>query len=305
MRRFLLLLCVLVLVTACGGTAAVTDEPTPTVEPSPPPVEVVVWAVGDLCDDGTFADCDRVGALIAADAPAALLALGDLQYESGRLVDFQRYYDPKMGAGPGLKPITRPAPGNHEYYTGGASGYYDYWGAQAGERGKGYYAFDLGTWRVIATNSNCSKVGGCGPTSPQGAWLRAELEAAMTRCTVVFGHHPAFSDGNYSPGTSDGRRLFNIAQPAGADLFLSGHDHSYQRFAPRRADGVIDYATGLRQFVSGLGGITRYGLRSARAEYRYNAIDGALRLTLGEAGYTWQFVTIDGVVRDEGSGSCH
>src|SRR5215212_6656120 len=61
---------------------------------------------------------------------------------------------------------TRPA-GNHEHLTSGATGYYGYFGAAAGDPQKGYYSYELGSWHVVALNSNCSQVGGCDAGSPQ------------------------------------------------------------------------------------------------------------------------------------------
>jgi hypothetical protein len=294
----------LVLTRTTSTTATLSSDessnpPTLVVEY---PGNVVVWAVGDLCDDFETADCDQVGDLVAADPDAdALLALGDLQYDEGSQADFQLYYARKMGH---LNPITHPVPGNHEYMTPGATGYFDYWGARAGERDKGYYSVDIGAWRLVAANSNCSQVGGCGSSSPQGVFISSQL-AAAPGCALVYDHHPAFTDGNYSHGTTDGRALFNVAQAAGADLFVSGHDHNYQRFAPRNAAGAIDLVNGLRQFVSGLGGVWRYPFQGAAAEYRTDSVDGALRLTLTATGYSWEFRSTAGAVLDAGTGTCH
>src|ERR687888_745167 len=91
-------------------------------------------------------------------ALAAVLALGDTQYEHGALSDFKAYYDPTWGR---FKSITHPAIGNHEYDSGGG-GYFDYFngiGLQngiAGDRSKGYYSYNVGTWHLIALNSNCA-----------------------------------------------------------------------------------------------------------------------------------------------------
>jgi hypothetical protein len=234
----------------------------------------------------------------------ALLALGDEQYDMGALSDFRAYYDAKMGNGPGLFTKTLPVPGNHEYKTSGALGYYTFWGARAGDPSKGYYATDVGPWRLIAANSNCSAVGGCGATSPQGQFISAAL-ASAPRCALVFDHHPAFSDGKYAPGTSDGRTLFNLAYAGGADLFLSGHDHNYQRFAPRTSSGTVAASTGLRQFVVGTGGESTYGLTGSAREFGTSSYIGALRLMLSSTGYGWQFKSTSGTVVDSGSGTCH
>ena len=68
---------------------------------------------------------DEVAELITDLAPDRFLALGDLQYNNGALDEFLRVYDRQFGD---LKPITSPAPGNHEYGTPGAQGYFDYFG---------------------------------------------------------------------------------------------------------------------------------------------------------------------------------
>lgn len=267
----------------------------------------VVWAAGDLCDnDNEPVDCADVGRLISRDRRAeAFLALGDLQYDKGELSDFRQYYNKKMGAKVGLKSMTYPAIGNHETDTRDAAGYFDYWGDQAGPRPKGYYATDLGPWRLVVTNSNCSDVGGCKGKAPQARFVRRELRRT-DRCAVVITHHPAITDGNYSPGDEDGKELFDLAVDGGAELFLSGHDHEYQRFAPRDKALKVDRRNGVRQFVVGTGGKGLTDFRSAnRSEYRQNRQFGALRLNLRENGYTFRFISIHGRTMDRGTGTCH
>jgi hypothetical protein len=217
------------------------------------------------------------------------------------------YYDRFMGSGVGLKAKTLPLVGNHEYKTAGAPGYFDYWGSLAGARDKGYYAKDLGSWRVVVTNTNCSQAGGCTTTSPQGQWLQQQLATAPA-CTIVAGHHPAITDGdNYYPGTTAGGQVFSAAYAGGAELYLSGHDHQYQRFSPRNGSLAPDAARGVRQFVVGTGGRGLYPFEPAvdRTEYRQNTEHGGLRLVLSDGRYSWQFVAVDGSVMDSGSGTCH
>ncbi len=268
---------------------------------------VVVWVVGDLCDDDDAeTDCDDVGRLIAEDAATdAVLALGDLQYENASLAKFNRFYDPKMGAGKGLWSRTFPAPGNHEYLTDGAAGYFDYWKTRAGDRSRGYYGVTLGGWQVVAANSNCAEVQGCGASSLQGRFIAGYVDRAGA-CELVFDHHPAFSDGGQGDSTA-GRALFAVTFRNRGELFLSGHDHNYQRFAPRRPDGTISVSTGVRQFVVGTGGKDLRGYKPDRhrTEYRQNSAYGALRLELGSTGYSARFVSIEGTTMDTASGTCH
>jgi hypothetical protein len=138
---------------------------------------------------------------------------------------------------------TRPAPGNHEYLTSGASGYYGYFGAAAGDPTKGYYSYELGSWHIVVLNTNCSPVGGCGAGSPQSQWLRADLAAYPTVCALAYWHHPRFSFGTYSDDPRY-QALWQALYEHGAEIVLSGHDHNYQRHAPQTPNGARDDAQG-------------------------------------------------------------
>jgi hypothetical protein len=104
------------------------------------------------------------------------------------------------------------------------------------------------------------------------------------------------------------KEAFAALHSAGVEIVLSGHDHTYERFAPQDANGVADPARGIRTFVVGTGGAGLYGFEVARpnSEVRYNATHGVLRLLLRTDGYDWQFVPAGGgTPPDTGSGSCH
>ncbi|MDH5281249.1 MAG: metallophosphoesterase [Thermoleophilia bacterium] len=234
----------------------------------------------------------------------AVLALGDLQYEDGAFSKFGASYDPSWGR---VKAITHPAVGNHEYGTSGAAGYYQYFGAAAGDPTKGYYSFDLGGWHLIALNSNCAQVGGCGAGSTQEEWLRADLSAhAAAPCTLAFWHHPRFSSGEHG---SDGTytAFWQALFDASADVVLVGHDHDYERFAPQSADGTLDTTRGIREFVVGSGGknLRTFPTVRANSEARTVTSAGVLELALGASGYSWRFVAVVGTFTDGGTASCH
>ena len=233
----------------------------------------------------------------------AVLTVGDNQYEHATLAAYVASYEASWGR---VKAITHPTPGNHEYGTVDAAGYYEYFGAAAGDPSRGYYSFDLGRWHLIALDSNCEEVGGCGRRSPQTRWLRADLAASSARCTLAYWHHPRFSSGVH--GGSRAYREFWIAlQAAGADLVVVGHDHDYERFAPQDRDGVADPARGIREFVVGTGGRSLYPFvrRAANSEARNSTTYGVLKLTLRAKGYDWRFVPVAGsTFTDAGSASC-
>ena len=242
---------------------------------------------------------------------SSILIPGDLQYEDGKLPAFMASFDPTWGR---LKPLIRPVPGNHEYHDPEAAGYFDYFNGPgvasgpAGARGGGYYSFDVGTWHVIALNSECEFAGGCTADSPQVKWLRADLAAHNTVCTLAFFHGPLFTSGIYDDHVEQVRPFWAALYDANADLVLSGHEHFYERFAPQTPDGVGDPVRGIRQLTLGMGGKGRHGFVSVapNSEVRDNSTVGLAELTLRPGAYDWKLVRAPtGSVADSGSGQCH
>jgi len=251
---------------------------------------------------GDIAHCGEAGpketAALLDGLRGTVLALGDLAYNNGTAREFRDCYDPTWGR---YKARTRPAPGNHEYGTRDAAGYYGYWGARAGPRGRGYYSFDLGAWHLIALNSSIDARAG----SPQDTWLAADLAASRARCVLAFWHHPVFSSGRHG-NIERMRPLFRRLYEAGASIVLGGHDHLYERFAPLDPEGRPDPARGIREFVVGTGGARRYRFGSIQpgSEFRDRDHWGVLRLELGATDYGWRFIGTDGRALDAGRGDC-
>jgi hypothetical protein len=246
---------------------------------------------------------------------SAILPLGDLQYEDGAYDKFLRSFHPTWGR---LKNLIKPVPGNHQYVTWGAAGYFDYFNGpglqsgQAGERGRGYYSYDVGNWHIVALNSQCSHPErddgrpGCEVGSAQERWLRADLAANRSRCTLAYMHHPLMSSGlRHNPAVLP---LWQALYEAGAEIVLVGHHHSYERFAPMAPDGTRDPARGIRQFVVGTGGRSHHAFDAIapNSEVRDNATFGVLKLTLRPNAYLWEFVPEPGkTFTDSGANSCH
>ena len=270
----------------------------------------VIAAAGDIACQPAYAPsatkCQHraTSDLLLAMNPDAVLTLGDNQYETGLLDEFQRSYGPSWGR---LLDRTYPVPGNHEYDAPGAAGYYSYFGARAGDPAKGYYSFDLGAWHVIALNSECSFVGGCHAGSPQERWLRADLAAHPAACTLAYWHKPRFSSGKY-PNNSTFQPFWQALADAQADLVLTGHGHHYERFAPQTPAGVRDDVKGIRQFIVGTGGRNFQMLLNPplpNTEARQNNNFGVLKLGLHATSYDWEFVpTPGGTFTDSGTRAC-
>jgi hypothetical protein len=271
-------------------------------------LDVEVTAGGyTLLTAGDIANCNSPGDEATADLLdqrfGSVLTLGDNAYPDGTLAEFQSCYHPSWGR---HKARTRPATGNHEYHVDGAAGHFAYYGAAAGDPATGWYSFDLGGWHIVVLNSNCSAIGGCTRSSPQGLWLEAELAANPRACSIAVTHHPRFSSGSSHGSISAMRDLYDIFHDHGGDLFLSGHDHNYERFAPQDALGVAD-PTAPRQFVVGTGGASLRDMGEIQPNSVTSAgnVYGLLELTLHEGSYEWEFVPAAGYsYTDAGSAPC-
>jgi acid phosphatase type 7 len=281
-----------------------SSVPLPSSEPSATSGGTpVVVAAGDIAD--CHSRGDEATAKLLGSIHGTILALGDEAYEDGSPEEFVNCYGPTWGR---FKERTKPAPGNHEYATPNAEGYFGYFGKAAGSAGEGYYSFDLGDWHLIALNSNCAEVGGCTRRSAQGRWLRRDLASHPSRCTLAYFHYPLFTSGQYRPGVPEVRPLWKVLYKAGADVVLNGHDHNYQRFAPQDPDGKADPERGIREFVVGTGGRSHYAIDSpiANAQRYDDATFGVLKLTLLSGSYDWKFVPVAGQsFSDSGTASCH
>ncbi len=265
--------------------------------------EVILVGAGDVAQCGAKPASESMAAKTAAlidEIPGAVFVPGDLAYQKGTESEFKNCYDPTWGR---FKARTLPAPGNHEYQTPDAAPYYAYWGAAAGEPGKGYYSAQVGSWRVIALNSNIDASAG----SKQEQWLRGDLKSHPARCTLAFWHHPVFVSGieGDNPKMLD---IYEALYEAGADVIVNGHVHVYERFAPQDARGRADRARGIQEIVVGTGGArpARFGAIQANSEARAAGVFGVLKLALRAEDYAWEFIPIEGqTFHDAGEGRCH
>ena len=265
--------------------------------------EVVLIGAGDIADCSNLAGAEATAKLLEGN-PGTVMALGDLAYPDGSADDF-KCYDKTWGR---VKDRTRPAVGNHEFHSSGASYYFQYFGAAAGDPKTGYYSYDLGSWHIVVLNSECVEVGGCGAGSPQEKWLRADLAAHPSGCTLAYFHKPRFSSGLTHGNDPEVGAFWQALYDANAELVLNGHDHDYERFAPQDPKGNADPKRGIREFVVGTGGKNHreFGIHKSNSEVRNNDAFGVLKLTLKPTGYEWKFIPEAGkTFMDSGSGSCH
>ena len=287
-----------------AGPEPPADPPVdPPADPPPPDDFPQLLAAGDIAD--CTAPAEQTAQLLDT-LRGTVTPLGDLAYPTGSQADFANCYDPTWGR---HRHRTRPTVGSHEYDTPGAVPFWDYFGTAAGEAGKGWYSYDLGSWHVVVLNSACAEVGGCDAGSEQLQWLRADLAAHPTQCTAAYWHIPRYSSGKLHGSDPTYIPFWQVLYEHGVEFVMSGNDHHYERFAPQTPYGDPDPTDGIRQFVVGTGGrFLRETSNPPRANSEAVNHDtfGILRVELFESGYEWEFVPVAGATyTDSGSDACH
>ena len=318
--------------TATGGSYLDVLHDSSAAVPDPTVLFAGDIAEGDGCPANNVGsgDCFQgptSDLLFSNPRPIAVLLGGDNQYEDGELTD---YLNPDQfeGTWGRLGGLIKPVQGNHEGST--AEGYFDYFvgsdypsgennrdRSPVGDRGRGlgYHSFNIGDWHLIGLNSHVA-------SSAQQTWLENDFSSNTKPCVLAYWHHPRFTGGDYtSPPdlTEDTQGFWDVLWNNGsnaADLVLNGHDHNYQRFKQLDPNHNPTSA-GIRQFVVGTGGRSRYGITSDPTGDREQANDstfGVLKLTLHGASsppgasYEWQFMPAAGGGSYTDSGgpvSCH
>jgi alkaline phosphatase len=290
------------------------DAPADVVALSGAAVLIGAGDIGVCNGSGDESTAAIIDSILKADSAAgvehAVFTLGDNAYPNGSAFQFARCFGTSWGdTTRRIMKSIRPALGNHDRQTAGGNPYFTYFGDRAGERGKGYYAYDIGEWRAIVLNTELLPFAAFGSTNvpAQEAWLRAELRANPKKCTVSYFHRPLWASGTHG-GQPVMRRVYEVLQEGGVDLVLAGHEHHYERFAPMTPAGIVDTVGGITQIIVGTGGATLRSLRTALAAnsaYQIQGHYGVLKLTLGAGAWRSAFIDITGRVWDHSGGACH
>lgn len=304
--RRALVICLLVTATTTSAAAA-TGESGPIDQSRPPAAgapadKVRIAAAGDIACEPPYTPtpttCRHAAtARMIGDGVDAVLPLGDTQYETGNAAHYLESYDPTWGR---FLDRTLPVVGNHEYRTPGATGYYEYFG-DAAHGPDGYYARNLGRWRLYVLNTFCPAV----DCQAELDWLRQDLRAhPARRCSLAAMHHPGFSSGEHGDSIA-AARFWPVLDRHQVDVVLAGHDHDYERFAPMTATGEIS-AVGIRSFVVGTGGkdLRPFPQIHRGSRLRSNTSPGVLFMSLRPGTYVWRFRGIDGELIDIGDARC-
>jgi acid phosphatase type 7 len=304
-------------VVLVGGVILVVSSscntPTEPMQYRPRSIQGVLVGASDI------ATCTSPGTAATArlldTIPGTVFTAGDNLADSSGT--YERCFAPYWGRQLSRMAVTL---GERDYVDGSASAAFDYFGAHAGPRGRGFYSFDVGTWHVVVLNT--TGYVDVSANSEQLRWLRADLAAAAKRnlsrstprdlssppvCTVALFDRRRFFQGGWGKAESL-KPLWTVLYQYGVELAINGHDHFYERYAPQNPDGVRDPVRGVRQFIVGTGGrwLEQFTTPAANVEVRNNKTWGVLKVTLAEGKYAWQFVpAAGGTFTDSGTGTCH
>ena len=263
---------------------------------------VTFATVGDFgngsSNEGYVAD------LIANLAPDFIVTVGDNRYDSLTMDEavgqFYCEYLNNVGSGVncagGNSTTNRffPTAGNHDYTDGGGINeylnYFDLPGTSITSSNTSnselYYDFVVGPVHFFTIDSYAT-INDPTEEALQQNWLQTQLAASTSPWKIVFFHHAAYSSSSLHGSNTSMQWPFAAW---GADVVLSGHDHTYERLE-------ID---GIPYFVNGLGGrsIYNFGTPVSGSVVRYNAEYGTMLTTATETSMTFQFINIQGEIID-------
>lgn len=318
-----------------AGNSEPVQTVTVQVQPNPDPV---IGSAGDIACDPTAAafnnglgfggDCVAAATASLLTGVDAVLPLGDDQYNCGGLGAFEQSYGPTWGV---KKSITYPVPGDKDYTTSGGTdcpstpglGYQQYFGGSGGLLGSpvpsvvntdastAYYSYNLGSWHIIALNTSPCVLNDplfCAAGSAQDIWLQNDLAHDTATCTLAYYQNPRWaSTASGSGGDATMQQLWLDLYNGGVDVVLNGDSHWYERFAPMNANGAVDNAHGVREFIVGTGGagLDQPGTPGPASQVLNATTHGIIKMILHNGSYSWQFVN-DGEssFTDSGTANC-
>lgn len=173
-----------------------------------------------------------IGAAIAAYEPEFVLHLGDLVYPKGLSAHYSAGFFRPFAA------VLRTAPiyavlGNHDVMDAdGLQALANLAPPPSRLTGDGRcFSFARGPVRILGVDFNTVRIGNqFDPEHPSMRFLRAELAACEEPWVVVASHFPMRSASRQWDRPDLIQELLPELRSWGVSLYLSGHDHCYQRF---------------------------------------------------------------------------
>jgi 3',5'-cyclic AMP phosphodiesterase CpdA len=178
---------------------------------------------------------DRLVREIAARGPDFLVCAGDLVFAGSSRLDWEEFdalTRPLRDAGVPMLPIL----GNHDYWPRKSTALRNYFARFPHVSGRRWYSVAYGPLGLVFLDSN-EKALGPALWSEEAAWFASEIARfdadRAVRGTVVFVHHPPFTNSTVTTDESHVQRAFVPPFLAAKKTLamISGHVHSYEQFA--------------------------------------------------------------------------
>lgn len=292
--------------SATTVASTTTSSELTTTESTEPPPEV--FEPFDVLAFGDAADCREPAENVADlvnETPGDVLIAGDLAYPAGSQADFDNCFLPIYQSS---MDRIRSIPGDNDYDTNEGAAYFATMGVErAGNPDEGWWTYTKEGWQIFGLNSSCSKVGFCGPNSPQYAFVADAIAQQPDKCRLVVWHQPRFTSSQNYDGLKNMGDLYTLLYEAGADILVVGNSHHYERFEPLNPEGQPDPQNGIANFTIGTGGApyTEFGEPLPGSAVRNNQSRGVVKFTLTDDSYSWEFLNVEGNLDDSGTLPCH
>jgi hypothetical protein len=184
------------------------------------------------------------------EAPHAWILLGDNAYTNGTDAEYTNQFFNPYKNNIMKNHLLYPAPGNHDYYTGGATTlsnpYYTHFSmptnAECGGVASGteaYYSFDIGDVHVLSLDSygqdaSASNKRIYDTTGAMVTWIKQDLAANTKKWVIAYWHHPPYTMGSHNSDSESDlvsirQRFITILERYGVDMIICGHSHDYER----------------------------------------------------------------------------
>lgn len=199
------------------------------VTQTPPLLSFV--ALGDVGtgERGQYAIARAMNRYFSHSPFSLVLLTGDNIYTSGKIARinevFERPYRFLRQQGIPFYAVL----GNHDVQTNNGDDQVRYPGFNMQER---YYTFTKGPVQFFALDTTTNN------WQEQQTWLEDSLARSPAPWKIVFGHHPVFSSGMHG-STPRLLELSSLFSRYGAQFYLCGHDHNYERIEPRQGTSYL------------------------------------------------------------------
>lgn len=227
--------------TQTNGTDSPSPESIPSADsqnqsPEPPLLRFVSLADTGTGAAGQYAVAQAMTAYHQQNPYDWVILAGDNIYNNGEIEKIEAVFEKPYQAllENGVKFYA--CLGNHDIRTANGDPQVQYPGFNMGGR---YYTFrrEIVQFWALDTNGNAD-------WPSQLPWLEQELSRSDAPWKIVFGHYQIYASGHYGLNQPLIETLTPLFEKYGVQLYINGHEHSYERTVPIKGTTYISCGAG-------------------------------------------------------------